>query len=62
MAVITIAARISTTPAIAPPTSAAMLTEGCAAEVGVGKEYIEEAVFRNELKFKWFELESSGWE
>ena len=40
MAVITIAARISTTPAIAPPTSAAMLTEGCATEVGVGKEYI----------------------
>ena len=34
MPVITIAARISTTPPIAPPTSAAMLTEGCATEVG----------------------------
>ena len=33
MPVITIAARISTTPPIAPPTSAAMFTEGCATEV-----------------------------
>ena len=38
MAVITIAARISTTPAMAPPTSAPILTEAGITEVGVGKE------------------------